>query len=764
MYYLLGYKLTHRTDLEVERKEVIAENTFILALDGDIDFQPNAVELLVDLMKKNRNLGAACGRIHPIGSGPMVWYQKFEYAVGHWFQKATEHVFGCVLCSPGCFSLFRAKALMDYNVMKRYTTMATEPEHYVQYDQGEDRWLCTLLLQRGWRVEYSAASDAKTHAPEGFREFYNQRRRWVPSTMANIMDLLLEWKRTVKQNPDISYPYIIYQIFLLVGTIVGPGTIFLMLVGAFAVAFKLDQWTSFLYNFIPILAFILVCFLCKSEIQLAFAEILTTIYALAMVAVVVAIILQISDDGLYAPSSLFLMVIASSFIIAGIMHPLEFWCLPHGFLYYITIPSMYLLLMIYSLFNLNVVSWGTREGQKTKTKQELEAEKVEQEEMAKEAEKKRKKGLLGGLIPGGWGGGDKGKNGKDVDGSFELSCAGLFRLMCCVREKTDEQKTELTRIGLTLEEVNKKITHIERSVDRQLGMTRRLSLAGSGGSGGMLDVVLEEAAALDDPLLGGGRGLLGGGGVGGDDQADSEEALKNKDKHRRDDLMNPHWMEDKDIDHFEVDFLTGPEIRFWRKMMDKYLLPLDADKKKEKEMAGLLIGLRNKVAFTFLMCNAVFVVLIFLLQLEKNSVHINWPYGAKVNVTYVPGADQVSVNFEYLELEPIGLVFVGVFGLVLGIQFMGMCIHRMGTFFHIMALTVIDFFNKTTKSIETEEKTIKEGIGLIRKLQKTRVAEGKYKYTIKKIHLTSLKNKNNYPNYSEKGRKESSQVYVSGKT
>jgi hypothetical protein len=34
-------------------------------------------------------------------------YQKFEYAIGHWLQKATEHMIGCVLCSPGCFSLFR---------------------------------------------------------------------------------------------------------------------------------------------------------------------------------------------------------------------------------------------------------------------------------------------------------------------------------------------------------------------------------------------------------------------------------------------------------------------------------------------------------------------------------------------------------------------------------------------------------------------------------------------------------------------------------
>ena len=51
----------------------------------------------------------------------MVWYQMFEYAIGHWLQKATEHMIGCVLCSPGCFSLFRGKALMDDNVMRRFS-------------------------------------------------------------------------------------------------------------------------------------------------------------------------------------------------------------------------------------------------------------------------------------------------------------------------------------------------------------------------------------------------------------------------------------------------------------------------------------------------------------------------------------------------------------------------------------------------------------------------------------------------------------------
>jgi len=80
MYYLLGHRLME-LPISVDRKEVIAENTFLLTLDGDIDFQPAAVKLLVDLMKKNKNLGAACGRIHPVGSGTSSQYLKLLVAV-----------------------------------------------------------------------------------------------------------------------------------------------------------------------------------------------------------------------------------------------------------------------------------------------------------------------------------------------------------------------------------------------------------------------------------------------------------------------------------------------------------------------------------------------------------------------------------------------------------------------------------------------------------------------------------------------------------
>lgn len=72
MYYLLGWKLIDQQKGSAFEKQISADNTYVLALDGDVDFQPSAVILLVDLMKRSINVGAACGRIHPIGSGTFV--------------------------------------------------------------------------------------------------------------------------------------------------------------------------------------------------------------------------------------------------------------------------------------------------------------------------------------------------------------------------------------------------------------------------------------------------------------------------------------------------------------------------------------------------------------------------------------------------------------------------------------------------------------------------------------------------------------------
>lgn len=84
-------------------------------------------------------------------------------------------------------------------------------------------------------------------------------------------------------------------------------------------------------------------------------------YGLVMMAVLIGILLQIEDDGFLAPSSLFFFCVAGEMIITAILHFKEFNCLKYGVVYYVTVPSMYMLLIIYSVFNMNNVSWGTRE-------------------------------------------------------------------------------------------------------------------------------------------------------------------------------------------------------------------------------------------------------------------------------------------------------------------------------------------------------------------------------------------------------------------
>lgn len=77
---------------------------------------------------------------------------------------------------------------------------------------GEDMWLCMLLIKQGHRVDYCSISDALTYAPEGFNEFFKQRRRWISSTFANVIDLLVNWRKLTKKNEDISTAFMLYLV------------------------------------------------------------------------------------------------------------------------------------------------------------------------------------------------------------------------------------------------------------------------------------------------------------------------------------------------------------------------------------------------------------------------------------------------------------------------------------------------------------------------------------------------------------------------
>ena len=59
------------------------------------------------------------------------------------------------------------------------------------------------------------------------------------------------------------------------------------------------------------------------------------------------------------PSTIFLAMLISIFILTALVHPSEAYCLLHGVWYLLCLPSSSMVLMIYSVCNITERSWGT---------------------------------------------------------------------------------------------------------------------------------------------------------------------------------------------------------------------------------------------------------------------------------------------------------------------------------------------------------------------------------------------------------------------
>ena len=170
----------------------------------------------------------------------------------------------------------------------------------------------------------------------------------------------------------------------------------------------------------------------------------------------------------------------------------------------------------------------------------------------------------------------------------------------------------------------------------------------------------------------------------------------------RDDLVDPLWIESEDLGDGEIKFLKKKELRFWKDLIKQYLLPLEKNAEKEKQVAAGLKELRNMVAFSFLMINAIWVLTIFMLQNYKYLIFISWPWPS-------------ATTGDTLQLEPIALVFMIFFLVVLIIQMIGMLIHRIMTLGHVVSTTKISF---REKKFNANDEINKNGVKLVKSIIK----------------------------------------------
>lgn len=223
----------------------------VLMVDADTKVFPDSLTHMISAMVKDPEIMGLCGETK-IANKRASWVtaiQVFEYFISHHLSKSFESVFGGVTCLPGCFCMYRIKApkggqnywvpiLANPDVVEHYSENVVDTLHTKNLLLlGEDRYLSTLMLRTFPKRKQVFVPQAvcKTTVPEEFSVLLSQRRRWINSTVHNLMELIL-----VKDLCGTFCFSMQFVVFIdLVGTLVLPAAIaFTIYVGKHPLSFS----------------------------------------------------------------------------------------------------------------------------------------------------------------------------------------------------------------------------------------------------------------------------------------------------------------------------------------------------------------------------------------------------------------------------------------------------------------------------------------------------------------------------------------------
>lgn len=267
------------------------------------------------------------------------------------------------------------------------------------------------------------------------------------------------------------------------------------------------------------------------------------------------------------------------------------------------------------------------------------------------------------------------------DGSFDFSFAGLFRCIFCTHKRVDTVGIQLNGIAASMADINDKLKRLETKLSPD-SATSALQIDADNDED---DDSACEDGLEDVPLL-----------------SDDNEQKRN---------LLPDWLYDPALSDGDTDTISAAEEQFWVDLIEKYLQPLDMTPKDKQHVQDQLKVLRDISVFAFTMGNALFVLINLLLQLNKEYLQMAWPLNIKHNIIFDGNTMEIRIERDYLYLEPLSLLFVTFFGLVLFVQFIAMLFHRFATISQILATTTIDWYcsrkvKETMSSSELREKSV----------------------------------------------------------
>nr|ANG56510.1 chitin synthase 5.1 [Ustilago esculenta] len=187
-------------------KNVIGVNPsfyeYILQVDADTEVEALSLNRFISAFIRDKKVIGLCGEtaLSNAKASIITMLQVYEYYISHYLAKAFESLFGSVTCLPGCFSMFRirtpdthrplfiASAIVEDYAENRVDTLHTKNLLHL----GEDRYLTTLVLKHFGKYKTIFVRDCKawTVAPDDWKVLLSQRRRWINSTVHNLVELI----------------------------------------------------------------------------------------------------------------------------------------------------------------------------------------------------------------------------------------------------------------------------------------------------------------------------------------------------------------------------------------------------------------------------------------------------------------------------------------------------------------------------------------------------------------------------------------------
>ncbi|KAK2040969.1 hypothetical protein LZ31DRAFT_528764 [Colletotrichum somersetense] len=165
----------------------------VFCTDADSVIHKGCVAKLANVLARDKNAIATCGlvlvELEP-GSEWSFWnlYQQLQYTFGQFVRRRAEGFIGKVTCLPGCVTMVAVRKEMAGAIAKYARPVKKDwvVHHQVQ-NLGTDRRLTYCMLSQDKKLRTIFVPDAvsETVAPQSFKHYVHQRRRWGSNAYFN---------------------------------------------------------------------------------------------------------------------------------------------------------------------------------------------------------------------------------------------------------------------------------------------------------------------------------------------------------------------------------------------------------------------------------------------------------------------------------------------------------------------------------------------------------------------------------------------------